>query len=69
MFAFKKINSLIGKNVILIDTDGEIFEGRIIDYEKPADNEEEEFAVYFITVTEERWYFLEHEISSIELKL
>lgn len=69
MFVFEKIDSLIGKNVILKDTDGKIFEGRIIDCEKPDDNEEEEFAVYFITVTEECWCFLEHEISSIELKL
>lgn len=57
-----------GQNVIIEDNKGKRYEGRLIDCEKPDDNEENEHAIYLTTVTGENWFLLEHEIVSLEIK-
>lgn len=63
-----KMWNFVGQNVILEDDEGKKYEGRIIDCEKPDDNEENEYAIYLTTVTGENWCLLEHEIVSLEIK-
>lgn len=57
-----------GQNVIIEDNEGKRYEGRLIDCEKPDDNEEGEYAIYLTTITGENWCLLEHEIVSLEIK-
>lgn len=63
-----KMWNFVGQNVVLEDDEGKKYEGRIIDCEKPDDNEEEEYVIYLTTVTGDNLFLLEHEIVSLEIK-
>lgn len=65
----EKMWNFVGQNVIIEDFKGRNFEGRNIDCERPDDNEENEYAIYFTTVTGENWCLSEHEIVSLEIKI
>lgn len=60
--------SLEGKKARIIDTDGDVFEGKIMDYIFPEDNEPEgEAAIDFYTTSGEWVGFNETDIESIEI--
>ena len=64
----EKMCKFVGQNVVLEDDEGKKYEGKIVDYERPVENDEEEYAIYLTTVTGENWCLLEHEIVSLELR-
>lgn len=63
-----KMWNFVGQNVVLEDDEGKKYGGRIIDCEKPDDNEEEEYVIYLTTVTGDNLFLLEHEMVSLEIK-
>lgn len=64
----EKMCKFVGQNVVLEDDEGKKNEGKIVDYERPVENGEEEYAIYLTTVTGENWCLSEHEIVSLEIK-
>lgn len=63
----EKMCKFVGQNVVLEDDEGKNYEGKIVDYERPVENDEE-YAIYLTTITGENWCLLEHEIVSLEIK-
>lgn len=68
MSIVEKMNLYAGENVVIKDKNNQEFEGKIVDVEKPDDNEYGEFVIYFTAISGECLCLLEHEISSLELK-
>ena len=64
----EKMCKFVGQNVVLEDDEGKKNEGKIVDYERPVENDEEEYEIYLTTVTGVNWCLLEHEIVSLEIK-